>query len=107
GGAGREPAGQAGPGCGGRLVGARAMCHRGEPVSGPRPGAGGAGSVRVAAVDCGTNSLRMLVADVDRSRGTLTDVERRMEIVRLGEGVDATGRLAPEALARTLRVLRS
>src|SRR5262249_39685782 len=58
-------------------------------------------------VDCGTNSLRMLVADVDRSRGTLTDVERRMEIVRLGQGVDATGRLAPEALARTLRGLRS
>jgi exopolyphosphatase/guanosine-5'-triphosphate,3'-diphosphate pyrophosphatase len=61
----------------------------------------------VAAIDCGTNSLRLLVADVDPVTGTLVDVHRRMEIVRLGEGVDATGRLAPAALARTLRVLRS
>jgi exopolyphosphatase/guanosine-5'-triphosphate,3'-diphosphate pyrophosphatase len=61
----------------------------------------------VAAIDCGTNSLRLLVADVDPVTGTLVDVDRRMEIVRLGEGVDATGRLAPAALARTLRVLRS
>jgi exopolyphosphatase / guanosine-5'-triphosphate,3'-diphosphate pyrophosphatase len=58
---------------------------------------------RVAAVDCGTNSLRLLVADVDTE---LTDVTRRMEIVRLGQGVDQTGRLAPEALARTAGVLR-
>jgi exopolyphosphatase / guanosine-5'-triphosphate,3'-diphosphate pyrophosphatase len=63
--------------------------------------------VRVAAIDCGTNSLRLLVADVDPVTGTLVDVDRRMEIVRLGEGVDATGRLAPAALARTLRMLRS
>jgi exopolyphosphatase/guanosine-5'-triphosphate,3'-diphosphate pyrophosphatase len=62
--------------------------------------------VRVAAIDCGTNSLRLLVADVDRDRGRLTDVDRRLEIVRLGQGVDATGRLAAEPLARTLRVLR-
>ena len=62
-------------------------------------------SQRVAAIDCGTNSLRLLIADVDPARRTLTDVERRMEIVRLGQGVDATGRLAPEALERTLRVL--
>ncbi len=61
---------------------------------------------RVAAVDCGTNSLRLLVADVDPARGELTDVVRRMEIVRLGQGVDRTGRLAPEALARTAAVLR-
>ena len=59
---------------------------------------------RVAAVDCGTNSLRLLVADV--SGAGLTDVVRRMEIVRLGQGVDQTGRLAPEALARTTGVLR-
>jgi exopolyphosphatase/guanosine-5'-triphosphate,3'-diphosphate pyrophosphatase len=65
------------------------------------------GSVRVAAIDCGTNSLRLLVADVDPVAGSLADVDRRLEIVRLGEGVDATGRLAPDALARTLRVLRS
>src|SRR5580698_34407 len=61
---------------------------------------------RVAAVDCGTNSLRLLVADVDVNGGEMTDVARRMEIVRLGQGVDSTGRLAPEALARTAGVLR-
>jgi exopolyphosphatase/guanosine-5'-triphosphate,3'-diphosphate pyrophosphatase len=61
---------------------------------------------RVAAVDCGTNSLRLLLADVDPGHAELTDVIRRMEIVRLGQGVDQTGRLAPEALARTMAVLR-
>ena len=61
---------------------------------------------RVAAIDCGTNSLRLLLADVDPGRAALTDVARRMEIVRLGQGVDKTGRLAPEALARTIAVLR-
>jgi exopolyphosphatase / guanosine-5'-triphosphate,3'-diphosphate pyrophosphatase len=61
---------------------------------------------RVAAIDCGTNSLRLLVADVDPQRGELADVERRMEIVRLGEAVDRTGRLAPEALERTFTALR-
>jgi exopolyphosphatase/guanosine-5'-triphosphate,3'-diphosphate pyrophosphatase len=55
---------------------------------------------RVAAIDCGTNSIRLLVADV--VDGELTDLDRRMEVVRLGQGVDRTGRLAPEALARTL-----
>jgi exopolyphosphatase/guanosine-5'-triphosphate,3'-diphosphate pyrophosphatase len=63
--------------------------------------------LRVAAIDCGTNSLRLLVADADPAGGSLADVDRRLEIVRLGQDVDATGRLAPEALARTLRVLRS
>jgi exopolyphosphatase/guanosine-5'-triphosphate,3'-diphosphate pyrophosphatase len=61
---------------------------------------------RVAAVDCGTNSLRLLVADVDLGRARLTDVARRMEIVRLGQGVDRNGRLAPDALDRTIGVLR-
>ena len=60
---------------------------------------------RVAAIDCGTNSIRMLVADIDLHAETgaasLTDVTRRMEIVRLGEGVDRTGRFAPAALERT------
>ena len=55
---------------------------------------------RVAAVDCGTNSIRLLVADVDE-QGTLHDVCREMRVVRLGQGVDATGRLAPEAIERT------
>jgi exopolyphosphatase/guanosine-5'-triphosphate,3'-diphosphate pyrophosphatase len=60
---------------------------------------------RVAAIDCGTNSIRLLVADVDPVRRTLTDLDRRLEIVRLGQGVDQTGRLAPEALERTLGAL--
>lgn len=60
---------------------------------------------RVAAIDCGTNSLRMLVADLYPEKGQLVDLQRRMEIVRLGEGVDATGRLAPEALGRTFAML--
>jgi exopolyphosphatase/guanosine-5'-triphosphate,3'-diphosphate pyrophosphatase len=63
-------------------------------------------AVRVGAIDCGTNSIRLLVADIDRSTGVLTDVLRRMEIVRLGHGVDRTGVIAPEAMERTLRVTR-
>lgn len=61
---------------------------------------------RVAAIDCGTNSIRLLVADVDLAAGTLSDVDRRMEVVRLGQGVDRTGRIAPEALERTLDATR-
>lgn len=59
---------------------------------------------RVAAIDCGTNSIRLLIADVtvhDDGTRTLEDVHREMRIVRLGQGVDATGRLADEALSRT------
>lgn len=87
---------------------------------------------RVAAIDCGTNSIRLLVADLPAGAGRqdrtdpggaaggaglpgaagagpdalaggadLVDVDRRMEIVRLGQGVDRTGRLAPEAIERT------
>ncbi len=56
-------------------------------------------SQRVAAVDCGTNSIRLLVADLD---GTgMVDLHREMRVVRLGQGVDRTGVLAPEALERT------
>lgn len=54
---------------------------------------------RVGAIDCGTNSIRLLIADV--VDGKLRDVHREMRIVRLGQGVDATGQFAPEALART------
>jgi exopolyphosphatase/guanosine-5'-triphosphate,3'-diphosphate pyrophosphatase len=55
--------------------------------------------VRVGAVDCGTNSIRLLVADVEgRSKA---DVHREMRVVRLGQGVDRTGELAPEAIERT------
>jgi exopolyphosphatase/guanosine-5'-triphosphate,3'-diphosphate pyrophosphatase len=60
----------------------------------------------VAAIDCGTNSIRLLVADIDPAAGTLVDRVRRMEIVRLGQGVDRTGRLAPAALERTFDALR-
>ncbi|KQR02227.1 exopolyphosphatase [Arthrobacter sp. Leaf141] len=58
---------------------------------------------RVAAIDCGTNSIRLLIADIDRTNGTttLTDVVREMRVVRLGEGVDATGELSQAALDRT------
>ncbi len=63
--------------------------------------------MRVAAIDCGTNSVRLLVADLDPSTGTALDVVRRMEIVRLGQDVDRTGRLAPAALERTFAALRS
>ncbi|MGW7407234.1 Ppx/GppA phosphatase family protein [Streptomyces sp. NPDC054833] len=61
---------------------------------------------RVAAIDCGTNSIRLLVADADPETGELIDLERRMTIVRLGQGVDSTGRLAPEALERTFAACR-
>ncbi len=54
---------------------------------------------RVAAIDCGTNSLRLLIAD--RVDGRMVDVRREMRIVRLGQDVDRTGRLAPEAIERT------
>ncbi|CAM5319331.1 MULTISPECIES: Ppx/GppA phosphatase family protein [Streptomyces] len=61
---------------------------------------------RVAAIDCGTNSIRLLVADLDPATGELKDLDRRMTIVRLGQGVDRTGRLAPEALERTFAACR-
>lgn len=63
---------------------------------------------RVAAIDCGTNSIRLLVAELThRHDGTvdLRDLHREMRIVRLGQGVDATGRLAHEALERTRAAL--
>jgi exopolyphosphatase/guanosine-5'-triphosphate,3'-diphosphate pyrophosphatase len=58
---------------------------------------------RVGAIDCGTNSIRLLIADKDDGR--LQDVHREMRIVRLGQGVDATGQFAPDALARTKAAL--
>ena len=58
--------------------------------------------MRVAAIDCGTNSIRLLIADAtDGPRPVLTDVVREMRIVRLGQGVDATGWLSEAALERT------
>ncbi|MEU5715511.1 Ppx/GppA phosphatase family protein [Streptomyces sp. NPDC020403] len=61
---------------------------------------------RVAAVDCGTNSIRLLVADLEPATGALTELDRRMKVVRLGQGVDRTGRLDPEALERTFAACR-
>ena len=63
---------------------------------------------RVGAIDCGTNSIRLLVADVtgEGPDADLRDVHREMRIVRLGQGVDATGEFAPEALERTRAALR-
>ncbi|WP_137988945.1 Ppx/GppA phosphatase family protein [Streptomyces vilmorinianum] len=61
---------------------------------------------RVAGIDCGTNSIRLLVADVHPDTGELIELDRRMTIVRLGQGVDKTGRLAPEALERTFAACR-
>lgn len=67
---------------------------------------------RVAAIDCGTNSIRLLIADSPAEAsekngpGPLTDVVREMRVVRLGQGVDATGELAPEALERTFAATR-
>ena len=75
---------------------------------------------RVAAIDCGTNSIRLLIADIDPSQDServrgitdpvqpspLADVTRQMRIVRLGEGVDKTGRLSAAALDRTMAALR-
>jgi exopolyphosphatase/guanosine-5'-triphosphate,3'-diphosphate pyrophosphatase len=60
---------------------------------------------RVAAIDCGTNSIRLLIADLDE-HGGLRDVVRTLEVVRLGEGVDRTGRFSQAALDRTLAVVR-
>lgn len=63
---------------------------------------------RVAAIDCGTNSIRLLVADVtvhEDGRKDLRDIVRTMQVVRLGQGVDATGRLAEEAIERTRKAL--
>jgi exopolyphosphatase/guanosine-5'-triphosphate,3'-diphosphate pyrophosphatase len=57
----------------------------------------------VAAIDCGTNTIRLLIADVTDE--CVTDVHRETRIVRLGQGVDATGRFAPEAIARTRAAL--
>ena len=61
--------------------------------------------MRVAAIDCGTNSIRLLIADVSADGDRLTDVARRLELVRLGEGVDRTGLLQPAAIERTRQAL--
>ncbi|HLS48989.1 MAG TPA: exopolyphosphatase [Actinomycetaceae bacterium] len=59
---------------------------------------------RVGAIDCGTNSVRLLIAEA-AGRGQLREIHREMRIVRLGQGVDRTGRIDPVALARTFDVV--
>jgi len=61
---------------------------------------------RVAAIDCGTNSIRLLIAE-SKPGGGLVELDRRTEIVRLGQGVDATGEFHPEALRRTFAATES
>ena len=56
--------------------------------------------MRVAAIDCGTNSIRLLIADIDGAN--FREIHREMEIVRLGQGVDKTGQFHPDAILRTL-----
>jgi exopolyphosphatase/guanosine-5'-triphosphate,3'-diphosphate pyrophosphatase len=60
---------------------------------------------RVAAIDCGTNSIRLLISNIDTSTNTATDVVREMRIVRLGEGVDKTNAFSPRALERTFKAV--
>ena len=59
---------------------------------------------RVAAIDCGTNSIRLLIADI--TGDNFQEITREMEIVRLGQGVDATGKFDSEAIERTLTATR-
>ena len=63
-------------------------------------------SAPVAAIDCGTNSIRLLIARRDEATGRLVDLERHLEMVRLGLGVDRTGRFDPVAVERTLDAAR-
>ena len=58
--------------------------------------------MRVAAIDCGTNSIRLLIVDIHD--GSFKEVIRRMEVVRLGQGVDKNKAFDPEAIERTLKV---
>jgi exopolyphosphatase/guanosine-5'-triphosphate,3'-diphosphate pyrophosphatase len=62
-------------------------------------------TVRVAAFDCGTNSLRLLIADLDPGTGQATELVREMRIVRLGQGVDQTGRISAESMERAFVAL--
>ena len=62
--------------------------------------------MRVGAIDCGTNSIRLLIADIDPATYAVRDIVRRMEVVRLGYGVDRTGRLDPERIVATLAMCR-
>jgi exopolyphosphatase / guanosine-5'-triphosphate,3'-diphosphate pyrophosphatase len=64
-------------------------------------------AVRVAVVDIGSNSTRLLVADVEPDSGAITELDRRSTVTRLGHGVDATGALDDDSIERVLSVLRT
>src|SRR5580693_5463945 len=57
-------------------------------------------AMRTAVVDIGTNSTRLLVADVDPASGTVVELHRESQVTRLGDRVDAGGKLSEEAIAR-------
>ena len=61
--------------------------------------------VRVAVVDIGTNSTRLLVAEVDTDSGSISELVRRSQVTRLGQGVDSSGSLSQEAMERVFAVL--
>jgi exopolyphosphatase / guanosine-5'-triphosphate,3'-diphosphate pyrophosphatase len=61
--------------------------------------------VRVAVIDIGTNSTRLLIAEVDRRDGTVEELLRRSQVTRLGDGVDSQGSLSEQAIARVLQTL--
>ena len=96
--AGRRPRRQSARRRGGRRTGGMVDGH-------PMRGGGREHMSRaVAAIDCGTNAIRLLVAEVDAD-GILHEDVRLMRIVRLGEGIDRTGEFAPEALERTFAAI--
>ena len=61
---------------------------------------------RVAALDCGTNSIRLLIAEENPGASTFTEISRKMSIVKLGEGVDRNKAFLPDAISRTLAALK-
>jgi exopolyphosphatase/guanosine-5'-triphosphate,3'-diphosphate pyrophosphatase len=65
-----------------------------------------AGMKRVAALDCGTNSIRLLIAEENPEASTFTEISRKMSIVKLGEGVDKNKAFLPDAISRTLTALK-
>ena len=65
-----------------------------------------AGMRRVAALDCGTNSIRLLIAEENPGASTFTEISRKMSIVKLGEGVDRNKAFLPDAISRTLAALK-
>ena len=62
--------------------------------------------MKIAAIDCGTNSIRLLIMDVDPDTQVADEIAREMRIVRLGEGVDKTKRFSQTALDRTLEAIK-